>query len=127
MRHPLQEPDVVRGRRVGGIAAGVVIATIVGVLVSWGIERYTSGDPNRLRTVKRIPGDVSGIETRPFTVEAQGIEGNLRAEAVLSSYGWVDRHAGVVHVPIEVAFDLYLERRGRKPQGPQGQQPQGQP
>ena len=36
----------------------------------------------------------------------------LRAEedAVLSSYGWVDRNAGVVRVPIDVAMKLVLEQ-----------------
>jgi hypothetical protein len=31
-------------------------------------------------------------------------------EAALSSYGWVDRGAGVVHIPIERAIDLTVER-----------------
>ena len=36
----------------------------------------------------------------------------LRAEeqAALESYGWVDRKAGVVHIPIERAMQLLVER-----------------
>ena len=31
-------------------------------------------------------------------------------EATLHSYGWVDRQAGVVHIPIDQAIDLVLQR-----------------
>ncbi len=36
----------------------------------------------------------------------------LRAteEAVLTTYGWVDRKNGVVHIPIDRAMDLLLQR-----------------
>jgi hypothetical protein len=37
---------------------------------------------------------------------------HLRAheDAMLHSYGWVDKNAGVVHIPIERAMDLVMER-----------------
>jgi hypothetical protein len=47
------------------------------------------------------------LETRPgITLEA------VRAteERRLHSYGWVDRNAGVAHIPIERAMQLLLER-----------------
>jgi len=46
---------------------------------------------------------------------------NLRAseQDTLESYGWVDRKAGVVRVPIERAFELVLERGLPKGKGPQ--------
>jgi hypothetical protein len=31
-------------------------------------------------------------------------------DAALNSYGWVDRNAGVVRIPVERAMDLLLER-----------------
>jgi hypothetical protein len=31
-------------------------------------------------------------------------------EALLHSYGWVDRAAGVVHIPIQQAMELLLQR-----------------
>lgn len=31
-------------------------------------------------------------------------------DAILNSYGWVDKQAGVVHIPIERAIELTLER-----------------
>jgi hypothetical protein len=38
------------------------------------------------------------------------LELRVREEAKLHSYGWVDRSAGVVHIPIERAMDLALEK-----------------
>jgi hypothetical protein len=53
------------------------------------------------------------LQEQPFTdVRA------LRAQedAVLGSYGWVDRPAGVVRIPIEEAMRLTVARAGRAPQ-----------
>jgi hypothetical protein len=52
------------------------------------------------------------METFTFTARDQGRESRDAAERWLGSYGWVDRDAGVVHIPIERAMELYLERRG---------------
>ena len=37
-------------------------------------------------------------------------EFRLRQAKLLSSYGWVDREAGVVRIPIDRAMDLVAER-----------------
>lgn len=34
----------------------------------------------------------------------------LREENILSTYGWVDQKSGVVHIPIDRAMDLLVER-----------------
>jgi hypothetical protein len=36
-----------------------------------------------------------------------------REERLLGTYGWVDRKAGVVRIPIDRAMDLVIERYGR--------------
>ena len=33
-----------------------------------------------------------------------------REDAVLTTYGWVDRNTGVARIPIERAMDLLVER-----------------
>jgi hypothetical protein len=38
-----------------------------------------------------------------------------KQEAVLGSYGWIDRQQGVVHIPIARAMDLILEQGLPKP------------
>ena len=119
MMHPPQEQNVIPGRRVAGVGVAVIVAIAAGALVAQGIascrtrELATEGQAAR---GPAIPADVHGMETRVFTVEAQGLDMHAQAEAQLAHYGWVDRDRGIVHVPIDVAFDLYLARAaGGKP------------
>lgn len=37
-----------------------------------------------------------------------------REQAQLDGYGWVDRQAGTVHIPLDRAMQLLLERRGQE-------------
>ena len=37
---------------------------------------------------------------------------DLARRRLLSEYGWVDRSAGIVHIPVERAMDLVLARAG---------------
>lgn len=65
---------------------------------------------------------VGGFAELPLTDDRtpylQGAPGRdlarMRAisEAGLHDYGWVDRDAGIVHLPIERAMDLYARRHG---------------
>ena len=41
-----------------------------------------------------------------------------REEEFLHGYGWVDRSAGIVHIPIEQAMHLYIERQARAAAAP---------
>ncbi len=45
----------------------------------------------------------------PFTQE-QLAQYRANKEALLSSYGWKDAQSGVVHIPLEHAMDLIVER-----------------
>lgn len=47
------------------------------------------------------------LETHPVAAGAAAV---ARDKELLSTYGWVDRPAGVVRIPIEHAIDLTLER-----------------
>jgi hypothetical protein len=93
---------------VGGLAVLVVIAfVVIGLLYNF----LEISQP-----VRRIP---------PLLEEAQGLppgallqrnpaqdmtQMQREDETILNSYGWVDREAGVVRLPIERAMELTLER-----------------
>jgi hypothetical protein len=108
------EPDVVSSRAVLLVMGGSLVAVLISVVVA----RMLSGDAPGPRTAAEpgepigVPPEVNGMETQPFAVGAQGIDEHRRTEEFLMSYGWVDREAGIVHIPIERAIDLYLERQG---------------
>jgi hypothetical protein len=120
MKHPPQEPDLVRGRAIAGIGAGVVLAVIAGVLVADLLGSCRAhqlggawGPPPRR---EEPPGDLNAMEARPFTAEAQGLDDHARAAARLRSYGWIDPARRIVHIPIDAAAGVYLDRRARRGQ-----------
>ena len=95
------------------IAAGLAITVaIVGVLI-YGIFQYLGAHP--AATVQANPmsaGDAQippepRIEEHP-EIEIQQL--HAQEERTLSTYGWVDKKAGVVRIPIDRAMELQLER-----------------
>jgi hypothetical protein len=115
VRTDRQEPDLIASRPVLLVVVATVVLTAVGVAVAWLLEvgqlGAIQGDAPPPRP-PRIPTEVSAIETQIFARRAQGLEDNRAAERWLSSYGWIDREQGVVHIPIEAAIELYLSRQG---------------
>jgi len=132
MIHPAQEQDVVPGRKLLVSGGALIAAIILCVLVAYGIGRCASYDWSAARRTPAVPmpNEVNAMETSVIRSEAQGLETNQRAEEYLHTFGWVDPKQQIVHIPIEVAFQLYLERQVKPaPQqpAPPPQQGQGQP
>lgn len=130
MIHPPQEPDVVPGRTVAGVGIGVIIATIVGVLVAYGLGQCRMrqlGVERAAGAREQVKPEASHIERTVFGEEAAGVEDNVRAVAVLDGYAWVDRAKQIVRIPVERAYPLVIarQRAGGKQAG--GKQPEGQP
>ena len=107
-----QEPDVVSSRAVLAVLAGTLCATAIGIAVAWLLAGDApGGGASEPGEPPGHPSEVSAMETTPFAVRAQGLEDRARATGWLESYGWIDRRAGLVHIPIERAIDLYIQRR----------------
>jgi hypothetical protein len=106
MRHPPQEADTISARSIARIAIGVVATMAAALFVA-----YLLGGSHRQPTPVVAP-DINGIEMSPFAVEAQGLAEHQREEQRLAKYGWIDRDKRVIHVPIDVAFDLWLAQHG---------------
>ena len=109
------EPTDVEVGPVAKAVAGLVVGTLLLVVLllpafSWLRSRATAAqpppppmgqlDPNRQPPEPRL-------QTRPVQDLA-----TIRAEddTLLAGYGWVDEPAGVVHIPIEEAMRLVVER-----------------
>jgi len=57
----------------------------------------------------------SGIVDQPPFETLRAAERTRRDEVDrLSSYGWVDRDKGVIHVPIDKAIEQYVAEKGKK-------------
>jgi hypothetical protein len=92
-----------------GLALTVVL---VGVLV-YGIFQYLSAHPATSFQASpmavfdsQIP-PVPRIEEHP-AIEIQQL--HAQEDCTLSTYGWVDKKAGVVRIPIDRAMELQLQR-----------------
>jgi hypothetical protein len=89
-----------------------IVAVAIGIFV-YGIFRYLGA--SSVATIQSNPMSVEDqqIPPTPRLEEHPSIEiQQLHAEEdrMLSTYGWVDQKTGVVHIPIDQAMDLQLQR-----------------
>ncbi len=100
-------------RVIGLFLVGLVIATGLTFMAMWGLFDYYAAwqasayrPPSPLADVRQIPPEprlqVSGA--------ADLAAFRAKEKAELNSYGWVDRKAGIVRIPIQRAMDLLLQR-----------------
>jgi hypothetical protein len=92
-----------------GLALSVAI---VGIVV-FGIFHYLGTHPPSSAPANPMSVQDSQIPPAPRIAEHPAIEiQQLRdqEDRVLSSYGWTDKKAGVVRIPIDRAMELQLER-----------------
>ena len=93
------------------VVLGVIVGAGVVVLASLGILRGRIRDgAGKGDLWRRVPEQVGAIELKAFETPPS----LARDRKQLHEFGWVDRKRGVVHVPIDLAMELYLER-GRGP------------
>lgn len=95
---------------VGLIVVGVIVAVIVWLLFSSLIRRDARHGPVEyplaVQDQNRLPPEPR-LQTNP----RQDLE-DFRAQedSLLRSYGWIDRNAGTVRIPIDEAMKLTLQR-----------------
>jgi hypothetical protein len=100
----------------GGLVLVIVAAFFVSRLLAGALQRAESSraEPTHPMAGFRRPPTASVLQADPI----RDLE-RWRAEqdALLASYGWVDRDAGIVRLPIEVAMQLWLAEHGAPPPG----------
>ena len=108
-------------------AVGLIISAIATYIAIAGLYRYFARQSSSPEPASRI-----ALKT-PMVVPAPQLQVNpamdfelFRAaeDAQLNSYGWVDKKAGVIRIPIERAMDLIAER-GLPARGPGTQNSSG--
>jgi len=91
---------------------GLSLVVIAGLVVSRAVFHYFVGHQglgppaSPFENVRTLPPEprlqvIAPMDLRQYKAAQDG---------VLSSYGWVDRQAGVVRIPVERAMDLLLQR-----------------
>ena len=92
--------------------AGLSLVVIAGLVVSRAVFRYFVGHQglgppaSPFENVRTLPPEPRLQVTAPMDLKQyKGAQ-----DGILNSYGWVDRQAGVVRIPIERAMDILLQR-----------------
>ncbi|WP_308364936.1 MULTISPECIES: hypothetical protein [unclassified Microbulbifer] len=102
------EADLSRVRPIVYVMLFTLALVVLGGLAMWPLYRYWLPRPPApvFEPLPVPPGQVR-LQRNPLADLAGYQE---REQQRLHSVGWVDREAGVVHMPIERAMDLLLER-----------------
>ena len=116
---PTHEDSDARPRVVVLIAAALAALVAAGLLVGWGFAEAGKGAASQPRVSSPFHG---GPEARTDIARAWAdYERDTRAH--LSGYGWVDRPAGIVRIPIDRAIDLVCEAEAPKSAAAAGGRP----
>jgi hypothetical protein len=130
IKHGLQEEGGYERQDLGSRAvyAFLISLTVGGVLVFlvvWGMYKFLdarqlSRQPKQNPLVKQEDSDAREVSPgevmkfpQPRLEQNERVEINdfrLTEEQTLNSYGWVDEKNGVVHIPIEHAMQLVVQR-----------------
>lgn len=96
-------------------AAGLVATTLVLAGLVWGLYRYLDASAARQGQIafplatqeeQRLPPEPR-LQTNP---REDLLEMRAEEHKTLTTYGWVDKNAGVVRIPIEEAMKLTVQR-----------------
>lgn len=112
---PAPQHDRLPGKLILGVGISWLVLVVLVVLgVRWW-EGRSEPSEKAARPERMGEAEISDVNQRPFTLEDEAPSLRARQGARLESYGWVDRNAGVIHVPIERAMEQVLAREGRGP------------
>jgi hypothetical protein len=108
------ETSDVNIRAVFGFAIGLIVAGVVIAFAVWLLFQYFSAREAQTRfTEYPLATQESRLPPEPrLQTDPRQDMSDLRAreDQLLQSYGWVDKNAGVVRIPIERAMQLVVER-----------------
>lgn len=90
----------------------VVVLVVVLVGMKWTFDAYQKAQPLGPTVSPLVPSaEVVPPKPQLQVHPRQDLEAFCsQEEQKLDTYGWVDKHAGVVRIPIEEAMDLTLQR-----------------
>ncbi len=116
MSHPIQEEDRVGTFKI--IATAVVSLAIFGVGVVWSIsiqrneQHSIVQEPGALGPAAAGAPEVGIVYQWPFFSSHYAADKVNEKRQRLETYGWVDKQANIVHIPIDRAIERYVREAG---------------
>ena len=104
-----QEPDRVAIRRLLLISGLALLVALAGVLAAAQMLHHSSAPPSP--QARRSEIRPSSLEQGSFEGAERGLELRAAQKKRLREYGWVDRGAGMVRIPIERAMELRIQEQ----------------
>ena len=113
--HPETFDSEINVRAMGQFGIWLLVGTVLIFILMWGMYRGLVHEEAKQDTVRsplvdrnerRLPPEPRLQVTPHPDLEAYKAAENAR----VNSYGWVDEPTGIVHVPVERAVDLVLEK-----------------
>ena len=129
-----EERDVTFRPIVWGAAGMLVVTVLVFLMVHWLLVYYVGREARRSPAANPLTstfGRQLPLEPRLQVKPLQDLRALRAAEdALLNTYGWVDRNAGTVRIPIARAMEVLAERglpARPEPAVPQAERPPAAP
>ncbi len=101
--------------KIGGVALAAVIVFSVAIAFSTSILTRLSKElqPNGPDPIPRQIGNakIGLVEQVPFDVSREALNYRTAKQGRLQSWGYLDRKAGTVHMPIDEAIDRMLKEQ----------------
>jgi hypothetical protein len=116
MSHPVQEEDRIATGKI--VATAVISLAIFGLGVVWSIS--IQRNENKTIITQLAPAgpaqagapEVGIVYQWPFNTSNYAAEKAEQTKGRLESYGWVDKNAKVVHIPIEQGMEKWVWQAG---------------
>jgi hypothetical protein len=109
------EANILRVRGLVVFAAALIGVTILVQVILAGVMQGFSSEEKALDSlaVPRFAGDTGGFPAPRIQPDPAEEFTKMKTEDLgrLTQYGWIDRSAGVAHIPVDRAIDI-LARRG---------------
>jgi hypothetical protein len=101
------------------IGVGVAAVVIFGLSIVWSTmllrgaekEMHPAGPPPLPPGVNQY--EVGIVNQRMFNLDQRAAQKRLQQMDRLNSYGWIDRQAGVAHIPIDVAMEMLVKEQAK--------------
>ncbi|WPB77300.1 hypothetical protein KYC5002_51020 [Archangium violaceum] len=113
---PERDQRSVSGWRVSGVLAGALIIFTFFVVAAWAqLQRREKNlnptGPSRPQQLGKA--EINIVNTGLFELDTRAEDEKAEQRKRLHGYGWVDRDAGVVHIPIERAIERVVGEQRR--------------
>ena len=102
-------------RKIVGVGLGAIVIFAVSIVWSTLLlrgaeqEMHPSGPPPLPKGVNQY--EVGIVNQRMFSLDQRAAQKRLQQMTRLNTYGWLDKQAGVAHIPVDVAMDMLVQEQ----------------